>query len=119
MFRSDDGGRRWRIIHGSLPSSFGIYDVRGLAVDPRDANRIVAAIGGQWDRPWGLFVSGDGGTTWKQTLVAQFFGSDEYREAGFILDRHPRRPDELTASSGGTGVFRSSDNGQTWRKLAH
>jgi photosystem II stability/assembly factor-like uncharacterized protein len=117
MFRSDDAGRTWRIIHGSLPASFGIYDVRGLVVDPRDANRIAAAIGGQWDHPWGIFVSADGGTTWKRTLTANFFGSDEYREAGFILDRNPRRPDELTAATGGTGVFRSDDRGQTWHKL--
>lgn len=117
IFRSDDGARSWRIIHGGLPVSFGIYDVRGLVVDPRDANRIVAAIGGQWDKPWGLFVSGDGGGTWKQTLTANIFGSDEFREAGFILDRHPQRPDELTVATGGTGVFRSDDNGGTWQKL--
>jgi photosystem II stability/assembly factor-like uncharacterized protein len=117
MFRSDDGGRTWRIIHGALPSSFGIYDVRDMNVDPRDADRIVAAIGGQWDHPWGVFVSADGGTTWRQTLTANIFGSDEFRSAGFNLDRHPGRPDELTLATGGTGVFRSDDNGKTWRKL--
>ena len=117
MFRSDDAGRTWRIIHGTLPVSFGIYDVRGLVVDPRNADRIAAAIGGQWDRPWGIFVSDDGGASWKQTLTANIFGSDEYRAAGFILDRHPRKPDELTLATGGTGVFRSDNNGRTWRKL--
>lgn len=117
MFRSDDGGRSWRILHGTLPVSFGIYDIRGLVVDPRNADRIVAAIGGQWDKPWGLFASDDGGGTWRQTLTANFFGSDEFREAGFIIDRHPGKPDELTVATGGTGVFRSDDNGSTWRKL--
>lgn len=90
IFRSDDGGRTWRIIHGTLPVSFGIYDVRGLVVDPRDAGRIVAAIGTQWDKPWGIFASDDGGDTWKQTLTAEFFGGDELRFTGFSCSAIPR-----------------------------
>lgn len=117
IFRSDDAGRTWRIIHTTLPASFGIYDVRGLSVDPRDADRIVAAIGCQWDTPKGIYVSGDGGVRWKHALTAQFFGGDELRYTGFVLQRSPTNPDELTAASGGTGVYRSLDGGGTWTKL--
>lgn len=117
IFRSDDGGRTWRMIHAGLPAAFGIYDVRGVIVDPRNADKIVAAIGGQWDEPKGIFVSDDGGGTWQQTLKACFFGSDEFRSAGFILQRRPDQPDELLAASGKTGVFRSTDNGRTWTHL--
>lgn len=31
LYRSADGGRTWRMLHGSLPARDGAYSVRGLA----------------------------------------------------------------------------------------
>ena len=49
MYRSEDGGNSWRMLHGSLPPVRGCYNVRGLIVDPRDDKKIIAALGTRWD----------------------------------------------------------------------
>jgi photosystem II stability/assembly factor-like uncharacterized protein len=48
VYRSDDGGQNWRMLHGALPPTSGTYEVRGLLVDPRDENRVLIATGSQW-----------------------------------------------------------------------
>ncbi len=118
MFRSDDGGQTWRMLHGSLPAQDGIYETRGLTVDPRNAEVILAAIGSQWgSKPDGIFRSTDGGETWTKTLDAGFMGNGEDRWTGFLLTRDPKDPNTVTVASESTGVFRSVDNGQTWKPL--
>jgi photosystem II stability/assembly factor-like uncharacterized protein len=117
-FRSDDGGRNWRAIHAGIPSCFSAYGVRQLIVDPRDANKILMALGSEWEKPLGLYLSEDGGVTWKQTLEALFPASGyAYKTAGDVLVRHPQMPDELLAASTSDGLFRSHDNGKTWENL--
>lgn len=118
VFRSDDGGTKWRMLHGSLPiSKMAHYSVRGLVVDPRRADHILIATGQQWAPMGGLFLSEDGGATWRKVLDAQFYGNEKYRAAGVVLARNPKNPDEILAASGGTGVWKSTDNGATWNKV--
>ena len=117
MFRSDDGGLTWRMLHGGLPAQDGIYETRGLSVDPANADVIVAAIGSQWSSGGGVYRSSDGGTTWQRTLEAVFMGNGEDRWAGFLLTRPPNDPNAIVVASESTGVFRSPDDGLTWTKL--
>jgi photosystem II stability/assembly factor-like uncharacterized protein len=111
VFRSDDGGQTWRMLHGSLPARDSNYQVRGLVVDPHNADMILIAT------DEGLYRSTDGGTTWRKTLDAYFMGNGPDRWAGVLLARHPTNPDVLTVATESTGVFRSADNGLTWKKL--
>jgi photosystem II stability/assembly factor-like uncharacterized protein len=120
LARSDDGGQTWRFLHGNfhtppLKAASGDYEVRGLIVDPRDDNNILVATGSQWNAPRGVYRSTDGGESFQLTLTARFLGNGPQRGAGFILARHPRNADLILAASAGGGVFRSSDNGQTWK----
>lgn len=117
LYRSDDGGRRWKMLHGNLPPQPGVYEVRGLSVDPRDDRRLLAAIGSQWSESLGLFQSRDGGQTWRKVLSARYMGNGPERWTGFVITRHPQNPDVLLTATEGTGVFRSSDGGDTWTKL--
>lgn len=116
IYRSDDGGKTWRMLHGALPQEQGTNEVRGAVVDPRDANKIVIAAGSQWFAKGGIFVSSDAGVTWKKTLTANFYGNGGSRSAGFVLLRHPQNPDVLFCASPVDGVFRSDDNGATWKE---
>ncbi|MEE8523698.1 MAG: glycosyl hydrolase [Thermoanaerobaculia bacterium] len=100
-----------------------------IVVDPRDSDVIyVAAQGPLWsgggDR--GLYKSTDGGKTWKKVLG----GDGEYTGVNEVV-MDPRDPDVLYASThqrlrtvaalinGGpeSGIHKSTDGGETWRKL--
>lgn len=118
LYRSDDGGQTWRMLHGSLPARDSAYQVRGLVVDPRNADRVLIAIGSQWSNtPEGIYRSNDGGTSWTKTLAAYYMGNGDDRWAGVLLARDPKKPSVIVTASENTGVFCSADNGLTWKKL--
>ena len=116
VFRSDNGGKRWRMLHGSLKGAgYGIAQVRDISIDPRDENRITLICGTQWGPQEGIFQSLDGGKTWSKRQAAWFYGNEDFRWSGRGLARNPLNPQELLAFSGGDGVFRSADGGVTWK----
>lgn len=114
LYRSDDAGSTWRMIHHRLPHGH----VRSVLVDPRDADVLLAAIG---KRTWGqgVYRSTDGGATWTRVLQAEFHGNDTpvARAAGVVLACHPDRPQVILAASRNDGVFRSEDGGLTWQSV--
>lgn len=116
VFHSDDGGHTWTMLHGHLPVDPANHEVRGLTVDPRDADRVLIAAGDQWSAK-GVYASDDAGRTWRKTLTAQFAGNGDDRWTGFLLTRSPRDPSDVVVASEVTGVFRSRDDGRTWTKL--
>jgi hypothetical protein len=117
LYRSDNAGETWKMLHGNLPTGKGNLEVRGMLVDPRDENRILAATGSQYGKKEGVYASTDGGETWKKTLDVKFLGNAGSRSAGFILARNPQNPDHVVAASVSDGVYRSQDNGSTWKEI--
>ncbi|MFE6360772.1 WD40/YVTN/BNR-like repeat-containing protein [Streptomyces sp. NPDC057806] len=121
LYRSKDGGRSWQ--------SLGLRDsgaISAITVDPADPRRIyVAAAGslynGGGDR--GVYRTEDGGATWQRILAGanEFTGATEIVKDGnrlyAVLWDHRRRPDLRTYGGVGSGVFRSDDDGATWRRL--
>jgi photosystem II stability/assembly factor-like uncharacterized protein len=126
VYRSSDGGKTW--------SRIGLEATRQIArivVDPRDANRVfVAALGhGYGPNPErGVFRSLDGGHTWARVL----FRDDDTGAVDLALD--PSNPKAMIAalwqtrrppwntyppSNGpGSGLFRSTDGGDSWTPVA-
>ena len=113
VYRSDTGGKDWRLIQNNLPGTAGNHGYAGMLVDPRNADKVILATGDQWAQE-GIYRSEDGGKTWTKTLSAQWLGNGPLRGSGFLLARDPQHPDILLAASVGTGAFRSEDNGATW-----
>lgn len=115
VFRSNDGGKRWRMLHASLPGrGIGVTCVRDVNVNPSNPDELLVCAGTQWAPSEGIFLSKDGGQTWSQTLHAHFYGNEPLRNAGRNLARSPKNPQHLLAFSGGDGLFLSTDGGQTW-----
>jgi photosystem II stability/assembly factor-like uncharacterized protein len=124
IYRTDDGGKTWQ--------NMGLEDsqhISRIIVSAEDSNVIyVAAQGPLWnsggDR--GFFKSSDGGKSWKKTL-----GDDEWTGVtDIVVD--PRDPNRVYAATwqhhrnvaaymgGGpnSGIHRSDDGGETWKKLS-
>ncbi len=115
MYRSDDGGTTWRMLHGSLPARQSLRYCRGMAVDPQDPDRVLAAIGCQWWKREGILLSTDAGETWRSVLTAFFSANQDDRYDGRILVADQQRAGRFVAASVGDGLFESVDGGETWQ----
>jgi photosystem II stability/assembly factor-like uncharacterized protein len=111
VFRSDDAGQSWR----AASSGLGHPHVRWLAFHPDISDREFAGT-----EPAGIFVSRDGGQTWRQCPeVAQL--RDRHRwmlpyspEAGCVRG-FAFHGDRAYAAVEVGGVLRSDDAGESWR----
>ncbi len=133
VYRSKDGGDTW--------ANVGLKDskaVARIAVHPTDPNTAwVAAAGSLWapGGERGLFVTKDGGKTWRATLQAPAPYGDRVGCGDVALDpsdpntlyaalyARQRKPWSFTSGPASTdgkdlgGIFKSTDAGATWKKL--
>ena len=127
IYKSTDAGQTW--THLGLRDGQGIPS---LAVDPRDPNRVFAAVLGHpygANEERGIFLSVDGGQSWQKTL---YKNEDT---GGSAVEIDPSNPDVVYAglwqvrlgpwedangyNGTGGGLFKSADAGKTWRPLTN
>ena len=124
IYKSSDGGKTW--INTGLKDGL---QIGGLAIDPKNENRVFAAVLGHPYGPndeRGVYRTTNGGTTWEKILY-----KDENTGAiQVIIDPNNSNiiyadmwagrqgPWENGAWNGKeSGLFKSTDGGTTWKKL--
>src|SRR3989441_404837 len=125
VYRSTDAGKTWS--HLGLERTRNIAKVR---VHPDDADTVYVAALGHAHGPnpeRGVYRSRDGGKTWKRVL----YRNEKAGASDLSIDpNNPRiiyasfweairRPWELVSGGPGSGLFRSTDGGDTWKEISH
>lgn len=123
MYKSTDGGKTWKHI--------GLNDTERFArivVSSTDPSVVfAAAMGHEWapNQERGLYRSSDGGETWHRVLYV----NDTTGAGDVCLDPQDprivyagmydylRQPWHFRSGGPGSGLYRSSDGGETWAKL--
>ena len=123
VYKSTDGGRSWLNI--------GLTDTQHIAsviVHPRDADIVfVAALGHAYgpNDERGVYRSLNGGKTWEHVL----FKDNHTGAIDLAMDPHnpnvlfaalyqvQRTPWSLESGGPGSGLYRSTDGGTTWKHL--
>jgi photosystem II stability/assembly factor-like uncharacterized protein len=124
IYKSTDGGDTWTNV-GLKSSKY----ISRILVDPRNHDHVVVGVLGDVfnDSPdRGIYVTQDGGKTWKQTLFAgpQSGASDVAMSAQDPsvlyagIWQFQRRPWTFTSGGDADGLYKSTDGGATWQKLA-
>ncbi|MGH8414068.1 MAG: VPS10 domain-containing protein [Gammaproteobacteria bacterium] len=123
LYLSPDAGKTWKLM--------GFKDAGQIAkivVDPQDANTVwVAVLGHAWgpNPERGVFKTSDGGKTWKKVL----FVNDHTGAIDLTMDgsnpqvlfaamwQAQRYPWTLDDGGPDSGIWRSTDGGDTWTRL--
>jgi photosystem II stability/assembly factor-like uncharacterized protein len=123
VYRSTDAGRTW--VHCGLADTRHIGRIR---VHPRNADLVyVAALGHAFgpNEERGVFRSADGGRSWRKVL----YRSPDAGAIDLAMDvTNPRilyasiwearrGPHFLTSGGPGSGIFRTSDGGDSWTEI--
>ncbi|HEX7362780.1 MAG TPA: hypothetical protein VF283_20000 [Bryobacteraceae bacterium] len=126
VYKSTDAGQTW--------THLGLEDTRQISrivVNPRDANQLfVAALGHAYgpNDQRGVFRSNDGGKTWQEVLYKGpdvgaadlAIASDDPSVLVAAMWNAHRVPWSVYApvSGPGSGLFRSTDGGNTWTQIS-
>ncbi len=120
IWKSTNAGASWTAIGDRLVN----LDVSSIVIDRNDPNTLFAATGEGYFREDvrgtalplrgdGIFATHDGGATWTQ--LASTASNDDFRWVNSIVIS-PNDSHRLYAGTR-TGVFRSTDSGETWTRV--
>ena len=125
VYKSTDAGETW--IHSGLKDTRTISSV---LVHPKDHNTVYVAVQGdqyQASKSRGIYRSVDGGQTWEKVLYV----NEHAGASGLSMDRnnprilyaafwdHQRKPWQMRSGGDGSGIYKSTDGGNTWNTVSY
>ncbi len=131
IYKSTDAGKTWRHLPGFEDSG----QIPAILVDPHDPNLLLMSVLGSTratsDRR-GIYRSSDGGESWTKTLAVDANTGAQslawaYDHPNVVLASTIQRASRGTGSSataggpaatGGTGLYKSTDQGVTWKPVS-
>jgi photosystem II stability/assembly factor-like uncharacterized protein len=109
LYRSTDGAEHWQPV----PLPEGSNGPNGLAIDPQYPDRLYLAAWakatGEHGDGGGIFLSENGGKSWKQVL--------EKDRHIYDVTIDPQDPKVLYAAGFESSAWRSADRGLTWTRI--
>jgi photosystem II stability/assembly factor-like uncharacterized protein len=130
IYKSTDGGESW--THAGLPQS---ERISRIVVDPRASGTVYACVPGKlWSdsAERGLYRTTDGGSSWQLVLKGSNLSTGcadvtlqpgnpsvllaslwDFRRKGWTF----RSGGDSPTAASGSGLYRSTDGGQTWTEL--
>jgi len=123
VYKSTDAGKTWKRIGLELSQH-----ISRIVIDPKDPNIVLVAAQGalySHTQQRGVFKSNDGGVTWKNVLYVD----DKTGAAELSMDmtnprilyaamwEHGRLPWKVISGGPGSGLYKSTNGGDTWEKL--
>lgn len=127
VYRSADGGKTWE--HRGLEDS---HHIGRIQLHPTNPDKVWVAVLGHLYSPnneRGVYVTTDGGTTWKRTLevdpntgaidlvIGDRTADDPKMLYAAMWDRE-RRAWNFVEGGDGSGIYKSMDGGESWSKVS-
>ena len=123
VFKSVDGGKTWQ--------NMGLHDshhIANVVIDPQNPDVVyVAALGHQYtyNEERGLFKTTDGGKTWQKVLyvsdkvgvVSVAMDPSDHQTLYAVTWERDRKAWNNVATGPGSGLYKSTDAGKTWKRL--
>ena len=123
IYKSSNAGKTW-IFKGLAES----HHIGKILLNPEDTNTVfVAALGHlySYNKERGVYKTTDGGKNWKQVLyvndttgaVDVQFNPSNAHELFAIMWQRDRKAWNFSESGIGSGIYKSTDDGNTWALL--
>ncbi|HMP29707.1 MAG TPA: glycosyl hydrolase, partial [Saprospiraceae bacterium] len=123
VYKSTDAGKSWK--HLGLEKT---QHISRVIIHPTNPDIVYIAVQGALYSPSeerGIYMTNDGGKNWKNVLYVDSktgcselsMDANNHRILYATMWEHGREPWKVTSGGPGSGVYKSTDAGETWQKI--